>query len=1046
LLADPAQCFSFIASLAGATLPGKFANTDQSKYSTSPPDKTKDGNTVKDGDSMFGNHHYVSATAADEDHLDTGYETAQFFQSSGLQATGAAKTMYPTAICESVNSMAAANPKDHPFEKLLGSNGPRLQKAWESMKKKAEPIGKTLRWEEDGVDDNNIKDGFTLFFARACTTLLNGAKYDRLECEELVLSPMFVNTFPQLTEWILDKYTTIAAMLERFDTELGEKGATDEMEELELMLKAEGLDEEEGSNTSSLHGRGAEHSRRLLNENGLRSQQKYGRLRRAKKGAPREAWEDGSAFPPPQKGTKFTDDRTKVTAMELLEIVRTFAFGFMTDGDDDPFANLAKYNSDPKKYCKSKDGKDATKDAKTPFCRDKSFLQWSGETEKGKDEMIPNMLGDNGWIAKNGKKIVANGLLKKMGDDFKASFGIKAGPKARISTMTGSDYAAINQGFVLIQGNPESYATKYLAHNMEKKQRAIWKGAPPIAEYQFTITLDFESSPPGFCTPSTSMLAVTATVNFRGRTTDAENFNFITGCNTARIHPTNFYLAVTWCSTEDKKENADFFNDAKRKETQDEGVKDLADGNGYYMTIETSAYMLTGSAMDGITKMLEAPLAFLKNAGGLAIGGAAIAAGSSVSRGNSKKGIIGKSILGAVQSTFPFAVSSSILNPPPGAGPIESFAQAMQGGGAIIFTMAMFIKELMAASVGMIFSFENAAKILKDSLDIETVSPIALKMDVILTSSISLEMKWRACRAAEQANWEAQEKVMPKLMETKCPPKLIKPTAATSDLHIMSLNRLELQFAVPFPGGLAKIMPVFGLEVDFDITPVFNAVINYGRKGYAEERRDKCMLCWVGHKRGTRAFCDKRMYVEDWMPKDDVCIDVPHVLDKHGHTRPKHGAFDHAMKKCHDPVKTVTKKIHPSDAVATILASQVPESRLTDFEQKPVFIEAEQFCETIATGYKRVNQDKPPRYLLKPLKRSGVGGGLTGPRIKRQGGIRWDKTSKDLPKVGNDEEDEKIRRVVENTKNTLLIDLGAMGKDIPIEIGTMHKDGIPLQR
>ena len=89
--------------------------------------------------------------------------------------------------------------------------------------------------------------------------------------------------------------------------------------------------------------------------------------------------------------------------------------------------------------------------------------------------------------------------------------------------MTGSDYAAINQGFVLIQGNPESYATKYLAHNMEKKQRAIWKGAPPIAEYQYTITLDFESSPPGFCTPSTSMLAVTATLNFRGRTTDAEN-------------------------------------------------------------------------------------------------------------------------------------------------------------------------------------------------------------------------------------------------------------------------------------------------------------------------------------------------------------------------------------------------------------------------------------------------------------------------------------------------------------------------------------------
>ena len=95
--------------------------------------------------------------------------------------------------------------------------------------------------------------------ARACTTLLNEGKYDRLECEELVLSAMFVNTFPQLTEWILDKYTTIAALLTRFDTELGEKKAADEITALARLLKDEGLDEVEGSNSSSLHGRGVEH-------------------------------------------------------------------------------------------------------------------------------------------------------------------------------------------------------------------------------------------------------------------------------------------------------------------------------------------------------------------------------------------------------------------------------------------------------------------------------------------------------------------------------------------------------------------------------------------------------------------------------------------------------------------------------------------------------------------------------------------------------------------------------------------------------------------
>ena len=1028
--------------------------------------KTVGGKTVKDGDTMFGNHHYVSATAADEDHLDTGYDTAQFFQSSGLQAKGAAATMYPTAICESVKSMAKEHPKDHPFEKLLGSDGPRLQKAWKSMQKKAQPIGKLLSGEEGGVDDNNIKDGFTLFFPLACTTLLNENKYDRLECEELVLSAMFVNTFPQLTEWILDKYTTIAALLTRFDTELGEKKAADEITALARLLKDEGLDEVEGSkdevegsNSSSLHGRGVEHNRRrLLNENGLRAQQKYGRFKRAMAGAPKQIWEDGSTFPPPQRGRKFESHDTKVTAMELLEIVRTFAFGFMTDGHEDPFAQMAKSNitgTDPKTYCKSTAGKDIRKDAKTPFCRDKSFVRWSGETEKGTDEMIPNMLGDNGWIKTNGKNIAANGLLKKMGDDFKASFGIKAGPKGTItSTMTGSDYVAINQGFSQITRNPESYATKYLAHNMEKKQRAIWKGAPPIAEYQFTLTLDFESSPPGFCTPSTSMLAVTGTVNWRGRTTEADAFNFKTTCTTARIHPPTFYIAATLCSTKDKKANEDFFDDAKRKETQESSVKDLVDGNGYYMTIETSAYMLTGGAMNGITKMLEGPLAFLKDMGGLAVGGAAIAAGTSVRRGNDKQEVIGQSILGAVQSTFPFAVSSSILNAPPGRGPVENFAQALQGGSAIIFTMAMFAKQLMASSAGMLF--ENAGQFLTESLDIQSLSPIALKMDVILTSSISLELKWRACRAVEQANWEAQKKAVmavnravaaKKQVWKVCPPKLIKPMAATSDLHIMSLNRLELQFAFPFPGGLAKIMPVFGLEVDFDITPVFNAAIDYGRKGYAEERREKCMLCWVGQLRGKKAFCDKREYVEDWTPEDDVCIDVPHEIVK-GQVRPKMGALQNKAKECHDPKRAVGRN----------WASQAPESRLTDLEQLPVLIEAEQFCETIATGYRRVNQDKPPRYLLKPLKRSGVGGGLSGPRIKRQAGQRWDETSKDLLNMGNDEEDEKVRRLLrrektpedllnmEKTENTLLIDLGAMGKDIPIEIGRMHKDGIPLQR
>ena len=221
-----------------STLPGRFINTDQKEYNKDHPKKTlaKKDNKVKEGETMFGNHHYVSKDKAQESDKDTGKNTAKFFETTGLQEKDATDTMYPTAICESVNSMVAEllGKPVRPYDQLLGYSKERLTTVWGKINQTAFPILKKLNKVEPGVNPffntgadggrarAGVKHGVTLFFPRACTTLLNEGKYDRLECEEPALSAVFVNTFPQLTKWILEEYVKIAALLKQFDKDLGE--------------------------------------------------------------------------------------------------------------------------------------------------------------------------------------------------------------------------------------------------------------------------------------------------------------------------------------------------------------------------------------------------------------------------------------------------------------------------------------------------------------------------------------------------------------------------------------------------------------------------------------------------------------------------------------------------------------------------------------------------------------------------------------------------------------------------------------------------------
>jgi len=203
-----------------------------------------------------------------------------------------------------------------------------------------------------------------------------------------------------------------------------------------------------------------------------------------------------------------------------------------------------------------------------------------------------------------------------------------------------------------------------------------------------------------------------------------------------------------------------------------------------------------------------------------------------------------------------------------------------------------------------------------------------------------------------------------------------------------------------FPGGMAKIMPVFGLEVDFDITPVFNAVVNFGRMHANARRKDKCKMCWVGTGgAGKSAFCNLKGYVQDFnMKNDDECMLI-------GEGK-KFKDMATAKKACESPMQAAPKN-----------GKFVPQSRLAMLDTKAQFIDAEQFCKGIE--YTRVNADKPPRYLLKPLKRAGPGAGVRGFRKDGNGKGKADGKGDAKP------------------KKMMLLDMGEGTTSVPVTLGNM---------
>jgi len=89
------------------------------------------------------------------------------------------------------------------------------------------------------------------------------------------------------------------------------------------------------------------------------------------------------------------------------------------------------------------------------------------------------------------------------------------------------------------------------------------------------------------------------------------------------------------------------------------------------------------------------------------------------------------------------------------------------------------------------------------------------------------------------------------------------------EVHFESWNRLGWQLpAVP---GVLSVDPVVSVELDFDLSALVKAVLEFKRLQENEERKEKCFHC-IDRGQG---FCDTRYEIDDWdAAKEDVCVDL----------------------------------------------------------------------------------------------------------------------------------------------------------------------------
>jgi len=241
--------------------------------------------------------------------------------------------------------------------------------------------------------------------------------------------------------------------------------------------------------------------------------------------------------------------------------------------------------------------------------------------------------------------------------------------------LMGTHFEGTSKALEYMQENVDGYKTRMEEKAVTKLQGELLNaGRAPIVKYTVTFTLDIESSPPGFCTPSSSLLQVVGSISWSGSTADKKPMD-MEACMSARVHPPNFYIMLTFCygrSTDllESSGGLDSIDDGKNS-TQNFGKRQSTTK----VTVNTFAYLAKATPLapdPSITEIVK-PLMELFKAGGTQAIGGALASSSSSGSVPSLRGL-----MKIAMAAPTVGVTSALMMEP---GPLEGFAEGFAAVG-----------------------------------------------------------------------------------------------------------------------------------------------------------------------------------------------------------------------------------------------------------------------------------------------------------------------------------------------------------------------------
>jgi len=259
------------------------------------------------------------------------------------------------------------------------------------------------------------------------------------------------------------------------------------------------------------------------------------------------------------------------------------------------------------------------------------------------------------------------------------------------------------------------------------------------------------------------------------------------------------------------------------------------------VTVNTFAYLAKATPLapdPSITEIVKPLMELFKAGGTQAIGGALASSSSSGSVPS-----FGEGLMKIAMAAPTVGVTSALMMEP---GPLEGFAEGFAAVGMATGAIAVFVEGMLKGP-----GLEKAADFLTVKPHDFSPATVSLDMELVSDSSVEFEIAWRACRFNEitadisactiSKGAECSEKEKAKI-RAKCT-RLVSPMKKTCEIHIASWNRLAVTIVAPIPYGAAKIQPLFGLEIDFNTTPLWEIMENHKRFKNNMMRQQACAAC-----------------------------------------------------------------------------------------------------------------------------------------------------------------------------------------------------------